>query len=128
MKQITALVFAVLIGIAIGAGMGTPSAQQPCASPSPTTVGPSTDATTNTLTLTSSDMSWSSAGSGTITLVSPSDKCVEAEFEPMQDITAYELAKLLPYIDPTGCMTECEWKELGTITRHLKRTTKEPGQ
>lgn len=128
MKQITAFVFAMLIGIAIGAGMATQNAQQPCASPSPTPeVTPETTATP-------ADLSWTSATAGDtgntgITIKSPtSGNCIEAEFEPAPDITAYELAQLLPYVTQGECMTECEWKEAGALTRHLKRKIKEPGQ
>jgi hypothetical protein len=123
MKQITTLVLAVLIGVAIGVGMGTQNAQQPCASPSPSpSVAGEERALVQDLTLPLPP------GSG-ITIATPtSGDCVEAEFEPAPDITAYELAQLLPYITQGECMTECEWKEAGALTRHLKRKVKEPGQ
>ncbi len=43
-------------------------------------------------------------------------------FQPQPDITAFELATLLPYI-MSGGLYKSTWERLGTsVTRHLKRT------
>lgn len=43
-----------------------------------------------------------------------------AQFEPLPDITAYELARLIPFFQGMA-LTEEKWGSLGTATRHLKR-------
>lgn len=48
-------------------------------------------------------------------------KSVNATFEPKEDITAYELARLLPYLHGRP-LTEVEWESLGHVARHLKRS------
>lgn len=47
-------------------------------------------------------------------------KFISVSFDPLIDITAYELAKLLPFFHGRS-MTEDAFKELGTASRHLKR-------
>lgn len=46
---------------------------------------------------------------------------VSARFEPQPDITAYELAQLLPFVVGRS-MWEADWSALGTAQRHLRRT------
>lgn len=46
---------------------------------------------------------------------------VRARFIPKDDITAYELATLLPYYLGLRPMFETDWIELGDMTRHLQR-------
>lgn len=45
---------------------------------------------------------------------------IKADFRPRPDITAFELAIILPFIlsEP---LTEETWQNLGPITRHLIR-------
>lgn len=43
------------------------------------------------------------------------------EFNPQQDITAYELAILLPFFVGGIGITEAVWDSLGAAQRHLKR-------
>ena len=45
---------------------------------------------------------------------------INAQFAPKKDITAYELALLLPYIINTPLFEE-DWDNLGKATRHLRR-------
>ena len=45
---------------------------------------------------------------------------VSCSFDPKPDITAYELAVLLPYFHGRQ-MTESDWDSLGEMQRHLKR-------
>jgi hypothetical protein len=45
---------------------------------------------------------------------------VNASFEPKEDITAYELAKILPFFHGQH-MTEEAFAALGSANRHLKR-------
>jgi hypothetical protein len=46
---------------------------------------------------------------------------ISAEYHPLPDITAYELAVLLPYLFGNQ-MTQQIWDNLGpSVTRHLKR-------
>jgi len=44
-------------------------------------------------------------------------------FEPQEDITAYELSKLMPFFAPgSRGITEDDWSALGEkVTRHLRR-------
>lgn len=52
------------------------------------------------------------------------EQTIGSKFEPMPDITAYELAKLLPYFHGKQMYQE-DWERLGlTVTRHLQRTPK----
>jgi hypothetical protein len=48
-------------------------------------------------------------------------KYITAAYEPKEDITAYELALILPYVMTGKRMTEDDWKAMGTATRHLRR-------
>lgn len=45
---------------------------------------------------------------------------ISATWNPQEDITAYEVAKLLPFFHGRH-MTEDDWAALGEATRHLKR-------
>jgi hypothetical protein len=45
----------------------------------------------------------------------------QSVFKPKEDITAYELAQLLPYMLGLS-LDEAKWKALGTAVRHLERT------
>lgn len=49
-------------------------------------------------------------------------KYISCYFDPQPDITAYELAKLLPWFRPGQRITEDDWTALGEMTRHLKRS------
>ena len=49
-------------------------------------------------------------------------KVVSATYDPQPDITAYELAQLLPIFIYGSLLTEEKWTELGSATRHLKRS------
>lgn len=51
---------------------------------------------------------------------------IRARFIPKEDITAYELAILLPYYLGLRPMMEKDWTELGTMTRHLERFVEGP--
>lgn len=57
------------------------------------------------------------AGTGSIqyTIRQP----LAVKYEPLPDITAYELARLLPYL--TSPIYEGDWEALGSANRHLKR-------
>ncbi len=48
---------------------------------------------------------------------------VTATFHPQTDITAYELAMLLPFFITGKGMTEGDWDLLGAAQRHLRRTS-----
>lgn len=58
-----------------------------------------------------------------------SDGCIQwatvrpvyARFEPQLDITAYELAQILPFVMGRS-MWEKDWEALGVVQRHLRRT------
>jgi len=41
-------------------------------------------------------------------------------YNPQPDITAYELAQIIPYLLNKTMLKE-DWDKLGNITRHLKR-------
>ena len=45
---------------------------------------------------------------------------IRSEYLPLSDITAFELAQLLPFC-MGRYMTEADWSSLGSATRHLKR-------
>ena len=45
---------------------------------------------------------------------------ISCSFEPLPDITAYELAQILPYCHGR-IMWESDWEALGSAQRHLKR-------
>lgn len=45
----------------------------------------------------------------------------QATFRPMPDITAFELAILIPYLQGEQ-MSDETWANLGKVTRHLVRT------
>ena len=45
---------------------------------------------------------------------------VNVSFEPKEDITAFELASLMPYFHGKN-MTTDDWDALGAMKRHLKR-------
>lgn len=48
---------------------------------------------------------------------------IQAQYKPLPDITAFELAQLLPYLVGRH-MTEADWDALGDrVTRHLERVT-----
>lgn len=47
-------------------------------------------------------------------------KYVRASYNPQPDITAYELATILPFFHGQ-MMTEADWDALGATQRHLKR-------
>lgn len=46
---------------------------------------------------------------------------ISASFEPQPDITAYELARLLPYLSSRMPLYEGGWEALGSANRHLRR-------
>lgn len=46
-------------------------------------------------------------------------KTVSVIFEPKEDITAYELAQLLPYVTNNQPMFEEHWEQLGEMQRHF---------
>ena len=47
---------------------------------------------------------------------------IPARFRPQKDITAYELAQLLPYYLGLALLFQADWDKLGeTVTRHLER-------
>jgi hypothetical protein len=46
---------------------------------------------------------------------------IQCRYEPLEDITAFELAKLLPFFVSGRGVYEYDWNQLGTATRHLKR-------
>ena len=48
-------------------------------------------------------------------------KRVPVSYEPLKDITAYEVAKLLPLFVNREPLTEDALAALGTAARHLKR-------
>lgn len=48
------------------------------------------------------------------------ERPVVASFEPQQDITAYELATLLPYLFGKA-LYQSDWDSLGAAQRHMKR-------
>ena len=48
-------------------------------------------------------------------------KYVNATWDPQTDITAYELALLLPLFIVGSTLTEEKWESLGSATRHIKR-------
>lgn len=48
-------------------------------------------------------------------------KYVTAEFHAKEDITAYELAQLLPPMWSCKPFTEYDWEKLGSLQRHFKR-------
>lgn len=58
----------------------------------------------------------------TVTPIRKSEKIVRCSFTPKEDITAYELAILLPFLFGKY-MFEEDWKQLEEqkITRHLNR-------
>jgi hypothetical protein len=45
---------------------------------------------------------------------------ISVSFDPQPDITAYELAKLLPHFHGQP-IYESDWASLGQLQRHLKR-------
>jgi hypothetical protein len=45
---------------------------------------------------------------------------IAAKYAPKEDITAYELSLLLPYLLGTP-IYENDWQKLGAATRHLER-------
>ena len=45
---------------------------------------------------------------------------INAQFEPLEDITAFELAKIIPFFHGK-VMTEAEWTGLGEMRRHFIR-------
>lgn len=65
------------------------------------------------------------AGVGTSTLLSAlyyeMPKYVSVIYEPCEDITTYELAKLVPLFSNKLPITEGTLAELGSAARHLKR-------
>lgn len=48
-------------------------------------------------------------------------KYVSCSYEPKPDITAYELAIILPFFMGGHGMTEKDWEALGDARRHLRR-------
>lgn len=50
-----------------------------------------------------------------------SPKIIHADYEPKPDITAYELACLMPMLLGNP-LTEMGWIAIGTAARHLRRT------
>lgn len=48
-------------------------------------------------------------------------KIIHADYEPKPDITAYELACLMPMLLGNP-LTEAGWIDIGTASRHLRRT------
>ncbi len=57
-------------------------------------------------------------------LEEPADLPIRARFVPQEDITAYELAILLPYYLGLKQMFVADWSALGAINRHLERVNK----
>lgn len=51
---------------------------------------------------------------------------IRARFIPKEDITAYELAILLPFYLGLRPLFERDWVELGLMTRHLERIVEGP--
>ena len=51
---------------------------------------------------------------------------IRARFIPQLDITAHELAVLLPFYLGLRPLFERDWVELGVMTRHLERVVEGP--
>lgn len=51
-------------------------------------------------------------------VVSP--QYITCTYNPQPDITAYELAQIIPYFHGKS-MTANDWESLGPVTRHLKK-------
>ena len=51
---------------------------------------------------------------------------IRARFIPQPDITAHELAVLLPFYLGLRPLFQKDWEELGVMTRHLERVTEGP--
>lgn len=51
---------------------------------------------------------------------------IRARFIPKEDITAYEVAILLPFYLGLRPLFEHNWIELGVMTRHLERIVEGP--
>jgi hypothetical protein len=54
---------------------------------------------------------------------------IDCWFDPQPDITAFELARILPYLTSRHQgIYEADWQALGAATRHLKRNDRSAGQ
>jgi len=51
---------------------------------------------------------------------------IRARFVPQLDITAHELATLLPFYLGLRPLFQKDWVELGVMTRHLERVVEGP--
>ena len=56
-----------------------------------------------------------------MTILLRNDPEVRAIFEPKEDLTAYELAKLLPWLMSLQHIRESDFATMGTESRHLFR-------
>lgn len=57
---------------------------------------------------------------GSVAYMGHASKYVNASYDPQPDITAYELATILPFF-MSRIMTEADWDAFGAAQRHLKR-------
>lgn len=60
------------------------------------------------------------SSTGTLSCSAYFQSFIQCEYSPQPDITAYELAQILPYLIGRA-MHESDWEKLGVATRHLKR-------